>query len=160
MIAFPIGNLLDEQACYEFLLRHLHPEGLRCPKGHTLMAGAAPHDRHRAPILDYRCKTCGSVFNLFTRTWWQKTSYRCSQIVQILQGFAQGTPTLHLARELGIDRGTLLDRRHRMQGALQNARPEPSTFGGVVEADEMYENAGEKRDAASESRGPAPASGQ
>jgi hypothetical protein len=25
-------------------------------------------------------------------------------IVRILQGFAQGTPTLHLAKELGIDR--------------------------------------------------------
>ena len=148
MIAFSIGNLLDEQACYEFLLKHLHPEGLRCPKGHALATGATPHDRHRAPILDYRCKTCGSVFNLFSRTPWQKTSYQCSQI---LQGFAQGKPTLHLARELGMDRGTLLKHRHRMQGALQNARQEPPTFGGVIEADEMYENSGEKRNAASPS---------
>jgi len=151
MIRFPVGDLLDEQACCDFLLRHLHPQGLRCRNGHPLPANAAPHDRHRAPILDYRCKTCGNVFNLFTGTPWQKTYYSCSQIVQILRGFAQGTPTLHLARELGIHRGTLLERRHRMQAALQNARPAPPKFEGVVEADEMYENAGEKGYASSRS---------
>ena len=28
---FPILDLLDEQACYDFLLDALHPQGLRCP---------------------------------------------------------------------------------------------------------------------------------
>lgn len=125
-----------------------------------LLTGAFPHDRHRTPIFDYRCKTCGSVFNLFTGTEWQKTHYRCSQIVQILRGFAQGTPTLHLAREIDIDRGTLLQRRHRMQGLMENAHPKPPSFGGVIEADERYQNAGEKRDVASRSRGPASSTGQ
>ena len=153
MITFPISDFLDEQACHDFLLKHLHPEGLRCPKGHMLPADRAPHDRHRPPVFDYRCKACGGVFNLFTRTFWQKTHYRCSQIVQILRGFAQGTPTLHLARELGVDRGTLLYRRHRMQGFVQEAQPEPPRFEGGVEADERYENAGEKRHSASPSGG-------
>jgi hypothetical protein len=54
VIQFPIGTVLDEQACYDFLLKHLHPEGLRCPKQHPLPPGQAPHDRSRAPILDYR----------------------------------------------------------------------------------------------------------
>ena len=160
MIAFPIGDLLDEQACYDFLLKHLHPEGLRCPKGHALPAGAFPHDRHRPPIFDYQCKTCGSVFNLFTRTEWQKTHYTCSQIIQILRGFAQGTPTLHLAREIGIDRVTLLARRHRMQRMVENSQPQPPSFEGVIEADEMYQNAGEKRDAASRSRRPSASTGE
>ena len=151
-MSFPIDHLLDQQACYDFLVRHLHPQGLRCHNGHPLPAQAAPHDRHRVPILDYRCKSCGNVFNVFTGTAWQKTHYTCSQIVQILRGFAQGIPTLHLATELGIHRPTLLYRRHRMQAALLEARPHPPMFAGVVEADEMYQNAGEKRDAASRSR--------
>jgi transposase-like protein len=71
MIAFPLDDLLDEQACCDFLLKHLHPEGMRCAKGHALPANAFPHDRHRPPIFDYRCKTCGSVFNIFTRTQWR-----------------------------------------------------------------------------------------
>lgn len=65
---FPIDDLLDETACYERLLSVLHPKGLRCPEGHALPADQAPHDRHRAPVMDYRCRDCGKVFNVFTGT--------------------------------------------------------------------------------------------
>lgn len=123
MIGFPIQGLLDEQACYQYLLELLHPQGLRCPRGHGLPAGQAPHDRHRAPLLDYRCQTCGAVFNLFTGSVWSGTRYRCTTIVLILRGIAQGVPTAHLARELGIDRGHLLHRRHAMQQLLQQHFP-------------------------------------
>ena len=34
MLRFPLDGLLDEQACYDFLLRILHPDGLHCPHGH------------------------------------------------------------------------------------------------------------------------------
>ena len=64
MILFPITELLDEQACHDYLLKVLHPEGLNRPSGHSLPPDPAPHDRHRAPIFDYRCKECGKVFNL------------------------------------------------------------------------------------------------
>ena len=127
MMQFPLDTLLDEQACYDFLLQVLHPDGLACPHGHPLAPNQAAHDRHRAPIMDYRCRCCGAVFNLFTNTLWSKTRYRCSTIVLILRGIAQGTPTKHLAAELGIDRGHLLDRRHDIQavvtGRLSPARP-------------------------------------
>lgn len=156
MISFPIGDLLDEQACYDFLLARLHPQGLHCPAGHPLPAGAGAHDRHRAPIVDYQCKTCGKVFNIFTRTEWQKTHYTCAEIVQIVRGIAQGTPTLHLARELGLDRGTLLYRRHRIQGHLDACRPKTRKFSSITEADEMYQNAGEKRGSAHGPRRSAP----
>ena len=119
MLQFPLDDLLDEQACYDFLLHVLHPEGLCCPHGHRLPAEQAAHDRHRAPILDYRCRTCGAVFNLFTGTIWAKSHYRCSTIVQILRGIAQGVPTKHLAEELGIDRGHLLERRHHLQALVE-----------------------------------------
>ena len=32
MMRFPITDLLDEQECYDHLLRALHPDGLRCHK--------------------------------------------------------------------------------------------------------------------------------
>ena len=118
MLQFPLDNLLDEQACHDFLLRVLHPDGLHCPQGHPLPADQAAHDRHRAPILDYRRRTWGAVFNLFTGTIWAKTRYPCSTIVQILRGIAQGVSTKHLAEELGLDRGHLLERRHRIQGLV------------------------------------------
>jgi hypothetical protein len=61
MMRFPIGDILDEQECYDFLMWVLHPEGLKCPNGHPLPPDQAPHDRHRAPIVDYRCRLCGTV---------------------------------------------------------------------------------------------------
>jgi hypothetical protein len=68
MLRFPLDGLLDEQACYDFLLRLLHPDGLHCPRGHPLGADQAPHRRRRPVIPDYRCRQCGAVFNLFTNT--------------------------------------------------------------------------------------------
>lgn len=121
---FPIDDLLDEAACYRLLLSALHPEGLRCPKGHALPPDQAPHDRHREPIVDYRCRTCGKVFNLFTGTPLERTRHPPSRLVMILRGFCQGVPTLHLAEELGVSRRHLLPLRHRVQGlALERFSP-------------------------------------
>ena len=127
MMQFPLNTLLDEQACYEFLLHISHPGGLACPLGHLLPPDQAPHDRHRAPIMDYRCRSCGAVFNLFTNSLFSKTRYRCSTIVLILRGIAQGIPTKHLSAEVGIDRGHLLSRRHAIQALLagQLSPPQP-----------------------------------
>jgi len=50
MIQFPIKALLSEEECHDYLERTLHPEGLRCPRGHPLPAGQAPHDPGRAPF--------------------------------------------------------------------------------------------------------------
>lgn len=126
MITFPIQSLMDEQACYDYLLKALHPQGLQCAQGHPLAVEQGAHDRHRVPLLDYRCRTCGAVFNLFTGTLWSKPRYSCATLVLILRGVAQGVPTAHLAGELGIDRAHLLEHRHEMQQLVeQRFPPEP-----------------------------------
>jgi transposase-like protein len=119
MLIFPIHELMDEQKSYAYLLQVLHPDGLKCPQGHPLPANQQPHDRHRAPIMDYRCRACGAVFNLFTDTIWSGSRYNCVQTVLILRGIAQGVPTEHLAHELGIDRSQLLERRHEIQQLIE-----------------------------------------
>lgn len=147
MMRFPITDLLDQDECYRYLLHRLHPDGLNCPNGHTLPDDQAPHDRKRAPLVKYRCRQCGSVFNLFTGTLWSGTQYDCATIVLVLRGFAQGVPTLHLADELDLDYSTLLDRRHRLQQqALDQHRA--ALPDSEVEADEMFQNVGEKKYAA------------
>jgi len=123
MFIWPITSLLDEQACYDYLLGVLYPDGLCCPHAHRLPPDQAPHDRHRAPIFDYRPRQCGAVFNLFTATIFSKTHYSCRLLVQILRGIAQGIPTKHLAEELHIDRGQLLARRHAIQALLVQRSP-------------------------------------
>ena len=140
---FPIQDLMNEDACYQFLLDLYHPAGLGCPRCHAV-AGFYTHRYFRAPVLDYRCSRCGRVFNAWTGTVFQGTQCRPSQIVLILRGFAQGTPTAQLARELGCSRRHLLDLRHRLQTQAQAGLDRTVLEDATVEADEMYQNAGEK----------------
>ena len=93
MMIFPIDTLMDEQSGYDFLLGVLHPDGLHCPLGHLLPPNQAPHDRHRAPLYDYKCRVCGKVYNLFTDTLWQGARYPCRKIVLLMRGVAQGVST-------------------------------------------------------------------
>ena len=146
MMRFPITELLNEEECYRRLQEILHPEGMCCPQGHCLSPSQAPHMKDRAPVVDYRCKICNAVFNVFTGTIWAGTSYRCTKIMLILRGFAQGTPTLQLADELGCDYGTLLNYRHKMQEAAFFGRDSTPLPDDECEADEMFQNAGEKGD--------------
>lgn len=145
MIRFSLHELLCPQKSYDLLLDVLHPTGLVCPHGHPLPPNQAPHDRHRAPLVDYRCRQCGAVFNLFTDTIWEKSRLTCDKIVPILQGVAQGKPTLQLADELNLDYSWLLKRRHQLQAQAQSALPRDTALpDAVTEADEMFQNAGEK----------------
>src|SRR3954454_3189517 len=58
----------------------------------------------------------------------------------------QGEPTARLARELGIGRPRMHDIRKQVQTSLRQALPsEPMTDEILLEADELYQNAGEKR---------------
>ena len=145
MLRFSLHKLLSPEKCYEWLLHTLHPHGLACPQGHPLPAHQAPHDRHRAPIVDYRCRQCGAVFNLFTNTLWEKSRYDLPTIVSIMQGIVQGKPTKQLAEELNLDYSWLLKRRHQIQAQAHAALPRDTPLPDpVTEADEMYQNAGEK----------------
>jgi transposase-like protein len=140
---FPLTDLMDQDACYHKLVSLLHPDGLACPEckkpDHLRV-----HRHHRAPVLDYRCTACGRVFNAFTSTELEGTHRRPAEIMLILRGFAQGVPTAQLARELGCDRKHLLELRRRMQDYARRWLDRNPLGDDVVEADEMYQNAGEK----------------
>jgi transposase-like protein len=156
---FPITELMDEDACYAKLVEWLHPDGLACPRCHEADRMMA-HRRHRAPILDFRCGHCGRVFNAFTGTILHGLRRRPSALVLIVRGIAQGVPTTQLARELDCDRSELLELRHRLQDAAYRNRDRMPLDDEVLEADEMYQNAGEKRRAAPRPRRPTAASCQ
>jgi transposase-like protein len=145
-VDFPILDLLDEQACYDFLVDALHPDGLCCPG----CGGAryTVHRSHRDPVLDYRCADCGRVFNAWAGTLLQGTQRSPAQVILIVRGIAQGTPTARLARELGCSRRHLLELRHRLQHRAWVRLPRRPLPDDEVEVDEMFQNAGEKRPAA------------
>jgi hypothetical protein len=156
---FPIGELMDEQACYEFLVGLLHPEGLACPhcsdRDHLRV-----HRRDRAPILAYRCTACRRISTAFTMTVLQGTKRRPVELVLILRGIAHGVSTAQLARELGCSRPELLEFRHRLQELGYAGLDRTPLADATIEADEMYQNAGEKRRPAPRRGRPAAASGQ
>jgi transposase-like protein len=156
---FPIGDLLDEQACYDWLVGRLYPRGLACPQCGR-KRGLGVHRRHRAPVLDYQCPRCGAVFNAFTGTALAGTHRRPAELVLVLRGIARGEPTARLARELGCSRRHLLDLRHRLHHYAERFLPKGPLPDAAAEADEMYQNAGEKRPPAHRPGRPAPAAGQ
>lgn len=156
---FPLGSLLDPTACYHLLVSIFHPDGLRCPNGHPL-AQARVHKKDRWPILDYRCKTCRRCFNVLTGTVLHGTKHNAVAIVQLIRGVVQGVPTAQLAREMGVDRKWLLAQRHKLQAFLATRRDRTPLDDAVVEADEMYQNAGEKRRSAPRPGRPAATPGQ
>ena len=159
---FPIADLMDEGACYQKLVGLLHPGGLCCP---GCGAGEASgklgvHRRRRAPVLDYQCGGCRRVFNAFTGTALHGVRLRPAELVLIRRGIATGASTARLARELGRQRPHLLALRHRLQANAAALLGRPALADAVVEADEMYQNAGGKRRTAPRPGRPAAAAGE
>ena len=158
-MGFPITDLMDEDACHAKLVEWPHPDGFACPRCHE-RDRMAVHRRRRPPVLDYRCGHCGRVFNAFTDTALHGVKRGPVERLLIVRGIAQGVPTAQLARELECDRSELLNLRHRLQDLAFRNRDRMPLDDTVLEADEAYQNAGEKRRPASRPRGSAAAPGE
>jgi transposase-like protein len=153
MIDFPIDALMHEGACLSWLERHLHPEGLRCPRC------GAPERRPFRPAATfpaYRCQQCDRYYTVLTGTVFAKTHQPPQKLVLLLRGIAQGETTARLARELGLCYRQTQTLRQRVQNNLYENLPTGLMTDPVFEADELYQNAGEKRREASRSRRSAP----
>src|SRR5215475_13168802 len=157
MIDFPIGELLDDSMCTLWLERHLHPGGLTCPRCRHSERRLFRAQRH---FPAYRCQACEGYYTLLTGRVFAKTRQRPATLVLLLRGVAKGEPTARLARELGLSRKQLHTLRQRIQANLNATAPMEAMAGTVFEADELYQNAGEKKHPASRSRRPATAARQ
>jgi transposase-like protein len=146
MIDFPITELLDDNDCMLWLERYLHPDGVKCPHcGST--AGRLFRSQRYFPA--YRCRACDGYYTLLTGTAFEKTRQRPATLVLLLRGLAKGEPTAQLARELGLSRKQLHTLRQRIQTNLNDTAPTDVMTGTAFEADELDQNAGEKKHAAS-----------
>ena len=149
MIEFPITGLLDDGICTIWLERHLHPEGLKCPH-----CGSAERRLFRAQghFPAYRCRACEGYYTLLTGTVFEKTRHRPATLVLLLRGIAKGEPTARLARAFGVSRTQLHTLRQRIQANLNATAPTGIMTGTAFEADELYQNAGGKKHAPSQSQ--------
>ena len=157
MIDFHINELMNEAACVAWLEQHLHPDGFVCPR-----CGSSDRRlfREQGYFPAYRCRSCDGYYTLLTDTAFAKTRSAPSRLVLLLRGVSKGEPTARLARELRMDRKHLADLRHRLQENLYETLPADVMQGEEFEADELYQNAGEKRGVPSRPARPATSSRQ
>jgi hypothetical protein len=146
MIDFPITDVLDDDSCTRWLERHLHPAGLNCPR-------CGNHDRRlfraQGHVPAYRCRGCTGYDTLLTGTVFAKTRQPPAPLVLLLRGIAKGEPTARLARELTLSRKQLHTLRQRIQANVNETAPTVAMLGTAFEADELDQNAGEKKHAPS-----------
>jgi transposase-like protein len=153
MIDFPITELLDDGTSLIWLERHLHPEGLHCPRCRSTARRLFCAQGH---FPAYRCRACGGYYTLLTGTVFAKTRQRPATLVLLLRGVAKGEPTARLARELGVSRKQLHTLRQRLQAHLNATAPTGVMPGAAFEAAELYQNAGGEKHPASRPRRSAP----
>jgi hypothetical protein len=143
---FPIVGLMSDKASEEWMLEHFHPTGLRCP--HCLAAWSNASEfrtTRRSQLTVYRCRVCSGIYNLYSGTIFAARQLRPAQVVLLVRGVLKGESAATLARELGMSRTTLTELRHLIQqnaAELQSCLPLKDN---VVETDELFQNAGEKR---------------
>src|SRR5438045_3230365 len=61
-----------------------------CPRCRSLEVRV--HRKHRAPVLDYRCRYCNRVFNCFNGTVFQGTHRAPSELVKLIVGVVKRMP--------------------------------------------------------------------
>lgn len=141
---FPVTNLMDEEQSKKWLLRHFHPEGLRCPKC-TSKSRRLFRQTETSRLAVYRCLECGGIYNLYSGTVFEKRRLRPSQVVLMLRGVIKGEPSMKLSEELGLSRTTVHQIRKELQDNAEQSLPQASLADEHTETDEMFQNSGEKR---------------
>jgi hypothetical protein len=143
---FPIIDLMSDKASEEWILEHFHPTGLRCPHCQAAWAKSAEfRTTRRSQLTVYRCRVCHGIYNLYSGTIFAARQLRPAQVVLLVRGVLKGESAARLARELGMSRTTLTELRQLIQQNAANLQTSQPLTDNVVETDELFQNAGEKR---------------
>ena len=143
---FPITKLLDYENSVEWILKHFHPKGLKCPKCQKSIDQSLKFRYTQTRELEvHRCKYCGTIYNLYTGTVFQGSQWTPMQVVLLMRGICKGETTRELAAELQLNYKTVLSMRHRVQANAELEQPTTALPDKRSETDEMFQNAGEKR---------------
>jgi len=143
---FPITDLMSEKASKEWIIEYFHPHGIRCPHCGAAWTEASEFRRtRRSQLTVYRCRHCRGIYNLYSGTLFEARHLRPAQVVLLVRGVLKGESAATLARELGMSRTTVTELRHRLQANAAHIQTEHPLTDNVVEADELFQNAGEKR---------------
>ncbi len=143
---FPILDLLDDEMSEAWLMKHLHPYGMKCPHCQQ------PHNRARyfranrgSGLAVYRCQECDGIYHVYSGTLFEGSQLTPSQVVLLLRGILQGQSSAQISRELGLAYKTVLKWRRRVHANAERLQPDTPLRDNVAESDELFQNAGEKR---------------
>ena len=143
---FPITDLLDYASSVAWITLHFHPAGFKCPKcGAPKSQARIFRETQRSELVVYRCKRCGTTYNLYSGTIFQQTHLTPMQVVLLMRGICKGESSKVLAAELKLNYVSVLTLRHAVQANAEKAQPDTPLPDQHTETDEMFQNAGEKR---------------
>jgi len=143
---FPITDLLDYASSVAWITLHFHPTGFKCPKcGAPKSQARIFRETQRSELVVYRCKRCGTTYNLYSGTIFQQTHLTPMQVVLLMRGICKGESSKVLAAELKLNYVSVLTLRHAVQANAEKAQPDTPLPDQHTETDEMFQNAGEKR---------------
>ena len=137
---------MDDALATDWLVKHFHPDGLKCPHCEASVEEARSFRQTTASQLTvYRCLLCNGIYNLYSSTVFQQRHLTPSQAVLLLRGVYQGVSTAQLARELGLSYPTVLSIRHALEVNANVLQPAFPLADDPTETDEMFQNAREKK---------------
>lgn len=143
---FPITDLMSEKASEEWIMEYFHPTGIRCPHCGAAWSKAFEfRTTRKSQLTVYRCRVCRGIYNLYSGTIFEARQLRPAQVVLLVRGVLKGERAATLARELRMSRTTITELRQRIQQNAADLQSQDALPDQVVEADEMFQNAGEKR---------------
>lgn len=143
---FPITDLLSREQCTRWIIEHVHRSSFGCKNcGAGVEQARKFRTTHRSQLTVYRCRPCDQTYNLYTGTLLEQHHLRPEQVVLFLRGMLKGESSKTLATELKLSYKTVLTLRHHLQARVQQLQPDEQLPDGETETDEMFQNAGEKR---------------
>jgi transposase-like protein len=143
---FPLIELLDHESSVDWILKHFHPTGLQCPDCQKPEKQSREFRRtQKGGLVVHRCYGCGTAYNLYTGTVFERCPWTPMQVVLLMRGICKGETTRELAAELDLNYKTVLDMRHKVHANAESEQPTTPLPDRHSETDEMFQNAGEKR---------------
>jgi transposase-like protein len=143
---FSLLEVMDDEISAEWVKKYFHPQGFGCSHCGARFEQARFFRANSGSGLSvYRCRQCQGIYHLYSGTIFEGSQLSPSQVVLLLRGFVQGQSSEQLARELGMTPKTVLKWRHRVQANAERMQPKTPVPDPETESDEMFQNAGEKR---------------
>src|ERR1700755_1838001 len=99
---FPITELLDERESMAWVEKNFYPQGLRCSGCGAAVDRARAFRTRKRGLVDYRCRDCQHVYNLYTGTLFAGSNLSPQRVVLLVRGVCKGDPATVLAEELGV----------------------------------------------------------